>query len=82
MRCTVMESWTGPCPAAALAAAAQLRAQGAVPLPTSSTCSKAGRNHLNEEIILLFPTGIGERRRQTILNLGHAPFLRRCELSI
>jgi hypothetical protein len=34
---------------------------------------------LNEEIIPLLPTGIGERYSQTISNLGHAALLRRCE---
>jgi hypothetical protein len=35
------------------------------PIPPSSTVAKAGRNHLNEEIIPLLPTGIGERNTQT-----------------
>jgi hypothetical protein len=43
---------------------------------------KTGKNHLNEEITPLLPTGIGERFRQTISNLGHAAPLRRCELSL
>jgi len=30
------------------------------PIPPSSTQGKAGRNHLNEEITRLLPTGIGE----------------------
>ncbi len=42
-------------------------------LPPSS-----GKNHLNEEITPLLPTGIGERFSQTISNLGHAALLRRC----
>jgi hypothetical protein len=50
------------------------------PIPPSSTLGKAGRNHLNEEITPLLPTGIGERYSQTISNLGHAALLRRCEL--
>ncbi len=37
--------------------------------------SKASRNHLNEEITPLLPTGIGERYSQTISNLGHAALL-------
>ncbi len=44
--------------------------QGADRLPPSSTRGKAGRNHLNEEITPLPPTGIGER------------LLRRCELPL
>jgi hypothetical protein len=39
--------------------------QGADP---PSTRIKEGRNHLNEEITSLLPTGIGERLSQTILN--------------
>jgi hypothetical protein len=50
------------------------------PPPTSYTRGKAGRNHLNEEITPLLPTGIGERFSQNISNLGHAALLRRCEL--
>jgi hypothetical protein len=46
--------------------------QGAGPLPSVSTVAKTGRNHLNEEITPLLPTGTGERYSQTILNLGHA----------
>ncbi len=54
-----------------------------VPNPTpSSTREKAGRNHLNEEITPLLPTGIGERFSQTITNLGHAALLLRCELPL
>ncbi len=41
---------------------------------------KAGRNHLNEKVTPLLPSGIGERFSQTISNLGHASLLRRCEL--
>ena len=53
-----------------------------MPTPTSPSSSrgKAGRNHLNEEIIPLLPTGIGERFSRTISNLGHGALLRRCEL--
>ncbi len=51
--------------------------QGADPCPLSSSLAKACRNHLNEEITLLIPTGIGERYSQTISNLGHAALLRR-----
>jgi hypothetical protein len=42
--------------------------------------AKTARNHLNEEITPLLPTGIGHRFSQTISNLGHAALLRRCEL--
>jgi hypothetical protein len=35
---------------------------------------RAGRNHLNEEIPPLLPTGMGERYSQTISNLGHGEF--------
>ncbi len=56
--------------------------QGAEPHPPSSTRGKTGRNHLNEEISPLLPTGIGERFSQTISNLGHAALLRRCELPL
>jgi hypothetical protein len=59
-----------------------LFAQGADPVPTSSTITKAGRNHFNEEITPLLPTVIGERYCKTILNLGHAVLLRRCELPL
>jgi hypothetical protein len=47
--------------------------------PPSSKRGKAGRNHLNEEMIPLLPTGIGERFGQTISNLEHVALLRRCE---
>jgi hypothetical protein len=47
------------------------------PLPPLHT-----KNHLNEEITPLLPTGIGERFSQTISNLGHAALLRRCEIPI
>ncbi len=50
-----------------------------VPIPTRG---KAGRNHLNEEITPLLPTGIGKQYSQTISNLGHAALLRRCELPL
>jgi hypothetical protein len=46
------------------------------------TCSEDRKNHLNEEITPLIPTGIGERFRQTISNLGHGALLRRCELPL
>ncbi len=48
------------------------------PTPPSSTCSE-DKNHLNEEIAPLLPTGIGERFSQTISNLGHAALLSRCD---
>jgi hypothetical protein len=40
--------------------------------PLSLRLAKAGRNHLNEEITPLLPTGIGVQYCQTISNLGHA----------
>jgi hypothetical protein len=43
------------------------------PTPTYSTRGKEGRNHLNEKITPLLPTGIGEQYSQTKSNLGHAP---------
>jgi hypothetical protein len=52
------------------------------PSPLPLRVPKAGRNHLNEKIIPLLPTGIGERYSQTILNLGHAALLGRCELHL
>ena len=55
---------------------------GCRPTPPSFMRGKAGRNHLNEEIIPLLLSGIGERFSQTISNLGHAALLRRCELSL
>jgi hypothetical protein len=58
------------------------RPQGADPHPPSSTRGKAGRNHWNEEITPLLPTGIGERFSQTKSNLGHAALLRRCEFPL
>jgi hypothetical protein len=39
-----------------------------VPTPPPLRVAKAGRNHLNEEITPLLPTGIGERYSQTISN--------------
>ncbi len=41
------------------------------PYPPFSTRGKAGRNHLNQEITPLLPTGVGEWFSQTISNLGH-----------
>ncbi len=49
--------------------------QGADPPPPLHPAT-AGKNHLNEEITPLLPTGIGERYCQTILNSGHAALLR------
>jgi hypothetical protein len=57
-------------------------AQGAGPTLTTRSEAKAGRNHLNEYNIPLFPTGIGERYRQTISNLCQGALLRRCELPL
>jgi hypothetical protein len=48
------------------------------PPPPSTTLAKTSRNHLNDEITRLLPTGICERYSQTISNLGHAALLRRC----
>jgi hypothetical protein len=42
----------------------------------------AGKNHLNEEITPLIPTGIGVRYCQTITNLRHSAILRRCEFPL
>jgi hypothetical protein len=53
--------------------------QGADYLPPLHV-AKTGKNHLNDEITPLLPTGIGERFSQTISNLGHEVLLRRCEL--
>ncbi len=53
--------------------------QGADSLPPPPRVAKTGKNHLNEEITPLLPTGIGERFSQTISTLGHAALLRRCE---
>jgi hypothetical protein len=57
--------------------------QGADSLPPPpSMCSEDRKNHLNEEITPLLPTGIGERFRQTISNLEHDALLRRYELPL
>ncbi len=40
------------------------------------------KNHLNEEINPLLPTGIGERYSQTMSNLEQAALLRRFELPL
>jgi hypothetical protein len=58
------------------------RAQGADPSPLPVHVATAGKNHLNEEIAPLLPTGRGERCSQTISNLGHGALLRRCELPL
>jgi hypothetical protein len=50
-------------------AALELESQGADPHPPSFTRGKPGRNHLNEEIIPLLPTTIGEVYSQTIVPL-------------
>jgi hypothetical protein len=54
--------------------------RGADPLPIPLRVAKTGKNHLNEGISLLLPTGIGERFSQIISNLGYAALLRQCEL--
>ncbi len=51
------------------------------PLPPLHV-AKAGRNHLNEKITTLLPTGTGERYSQTMSNLGYAALLCRCELPL
>ncbi len=51
-------------------------------LATALRTAKTGKNHLNEEITPLLPTGICERFSQTISNIGHAALLRRRELSL
>ncbi len=57
--------------------------QGADSLPPHPLrVAKTDKNHLNEEITPLLPTGIGKRFSQTISNLGHATLLRRCELTL
>jgi hypothetical protein len=56
--------------------------QGADSVPLPLRVAKTGKKQLNEEITLLLPTGIGERCIQTILNLGQASLLRRCELPL
>jgi hypothetical protein len=38
------------------------------PPPPPVRVAKTGKNHMNEEIIPLLPTGIGERFSQTISN--------------
>ncbi len=55
------------------------RPQGAdpLPLPLPLRVAMSGRNHLNEEITPLLPTGIGKRCSQTISNLGHAEDMQR-----
>jgi hypothetical protein len=52
------------------------------PYPLPLRVAKTGRNHLNEEITPLLPTGIDERFSKTISNLGHTALLRRCELPL
>ncbi len=55
--------------------------QGADPLPPiPRRVAKADRNHLTEEITHLLHIRLGERKSQTLQNLGHAALLRRCEL--
>jgi hypothetical protein len=65
---------------AVLRRVAQLEGADSPPPPLSVV--KTGKNHLNEEITSLLPTGIGKRFNQTISNLGHAALLRRCELPL
>jgi hypothetical protein len=61
--------------------ACQWEPQGADP-PHLPPRRKAGRNHMNEEITPLLPTGLTEQYSKTISNLGHAALLRRCELPL
>jgi hypothetical protein len=56
--------------------------QGAESLPPPLRVAKTGKNHMNDEITPLLPTGIGEQYSQTMSNLGHAALLRRCELPL
>jgi hypothetical protein len=42
------------------------------PPPLFLHVATAGKNHLNEKITSLLPTGMGERYCQSISNLGHA----------
>jgi hypothetical protein len=56
--------------------------KGADPPTLPERVANGGRNHLNEEITPLLPTGMGERYGQTISNLGHAAPLRRCEIPL
>jgi hypothetical protein len=56
--------------------------QGGSSQPLPPLIAKADRNHWNDEITPLLPTGIGERYSQTISNLGQAALLRRCELPL
>ncbi len=51
-------------------------------LPLPLRVAKTGRNHLNEEFTPLLPTGVGERFKANLNNLGHAAPLRRCELPL
>jgi hypothetical protein len=54
-----------------------LESQGAdPPPPLPLQIATAGKNHLNEEITPLLPTGMDERYIQTMSNLGHAALLR------
>ncbi len=55
--------------------------QGANPTPSSTRIAKAGKNHLNEEITPLLPTGIDEWYSQNT-NIGHAALLRQCWLPL
>jgi hypothetical protein len=52
------------------------------PAPLPLREGRQGRNHLNEEIIPLLLSGIGEQYSQTISNLEHAALSRRCELPL
>jgi hypothetical protein len=47
------------------------------PDPGSGSATLQVRNHLNEEINPLLPTGIGKRFSQTISNIAHTALLRR-----
>jgi hypothetical protein len=55
---------------------------GCRPPPPFLCVAKAGRNHLNEEIVPLLPTGIGEGYSQTISHLELAALLCRCEIPL
>ncbi len=59
-----------------------IRAQGADPFPTSSTCKRRQVKLIWTRKLPPPPPGMGERFSQTISNLGHAALVRRCELPL
>ncbi len=68
-------NWTLPTPLSP----ANVPHRARIPSPIPLRVVKTGRNHLNEEITPLLPTGIGDRFKPNLINLGHAAPLRRCE---